>query len=126
MTVSTPPVSDGPEWHPVHRANALLREALQNTTQSFASLEARYSVESLSNAIESVLQGPVRITYPTPLAVRPDGWAVEEGRSCLRRLRPLHQAPALRRRIAVMTASGTLSNKTTPGRPAPDVTKPST
>jgi hypothetical protein len=95
MRRSTPPVSDGPEWHPVHRANALLREALQNTTQSFASLEARYSVESLSNAIESVLQGPVRITYPTPLAVRLDGLPVEEktipGLEAL--MRPLQQAP---------------------------------
>jgi hypothetical protein len=96
MTISTPPVSDGPEWHPVHRANALLREALQNTTQSFASLEARYSVESLSNAIESVLQGPVRITYPTPLAVRLDGLPFEENKipGLAALMRPLRQAPS--------------------------------
>jgi hypothetical protein len=95
MTRSTPPVSDGPEWHPVHRANALLREALQNTTQSFESLEARYSVESLSNAIESVLQGPVRITYPTPLAVRLDGLRVEENRipGLEALMRPIRHAP---------------------------------
>ncbi|HET7211686.1 MAG TPA: hypothetical protein VFI85_08090 [Methyloceanibacter sp.] len=95
MTISTPPVSDGPEWHPVHRANALLREALQNTTQSFEALEARYSVESLSNAIESVLQGPVRITYPTPLAARLDGLPFEENKipGLAALMRPLQQAP---------------------------------
>ena len=95
MTRSTPPVSDGPEWHPVHRANALLREALQNTTQSIESLEARYSVESLSNAIESVLQGPVRITYPRPLAVRLDDLPVEEKRipGLEALMRPIRHAP---------------------------------
>jgi hypothetical protein len=78
MTGSTTPMSEQPDWHPVHRANALLREALQNTTRSFQSLEARYSMESLSDAIESVLQGPVHITYPTPLAVRLDHLSIEE------------------------------------------------
>jgi hypothetical protein len=78
MTGSTTPMSEQPDWHPVHRANALLREALQNTTRSFESLEARYSVESLSDAIESVLQGPVRITYPMPLAVRLHHLSIEE------------------------------------------------
>jgi hypothetical protein len=58
-----------PDWHPVHRANALLREALQSTTESFETLQAQYSVESLSNAIQSTMQR-VEITYPTPLATR--------------------------------------------------------
>src|SRR5262245_3880616 len=80
MTSYTPPVSQDFHWHPVYRANALLREALQSTTQSLESLETHYSVEQLSNAIESVLQGPVQITYPRPLAMRLDNLHVEEKR----------------------------------------------
>jgi len=79
MSRSTTPMTEQPDWHPVHRANALLREALQGATQSFESLEARYSVESLSDAIDSVMSGPVEITYPTPLAVRLDDLDIEEG-----------------------------------------------
>ena len=78
MSRSTTPVTEQPDWHPVHRANALLREALQGATQSFEALEARYSVESLSDAIDSVMTGPAQITYPTPLAVRLDGLEIEE------------------------------------------------
>ena len=95
MIGSAPPNSEQPDWHPVHRANALLREALQNTTRSFEALEAHYSVESLSHAIERVMQGPVRITYPTPLAVRLDGLEIEEraipGLEAL--MRPAQHAP---------------------------------
>jgi hypothetical protein len=80
MTNYTPPVSEDFHWYPVHRANALLREALQSTTQSLESLETHYSVEQLSNAIENVLQGPVQITYPRPLAVRLDNLHLEEKR----------------------------------------------
>jgi hypothetical protein len=80
MTSYTPPVSKDFHWHPVYRANALLREALQSTTQSLESLETHYSVEQLSNAIENVLQGPVQITYPRPLAVRLDNLHLEERR----------------------------------------------
>jgi hypothetical protein len=80
MTSYTPPVSEDFHWHPVYRANALLREALQSTTQSLESLETHYSVEQLSNAIENVLQGPVRITYPRPLAARLDNLHLEEKR----------------------------------------------
>ncbi len=78
MTGSTTPVTEQPDWHPVHRANALLRKALQSTTESFGSLEARYTAESLSSAIDSVMQGPVHITYPRPLAVRLDDLEIEE------------------------------------------------
>jgi hypothetical protein len=80
MTNYTPPVSEDFHWHPVYRANALLREALQSTTQSLESLETHYSVEQLSNAIENVLQGPAQITYPRPLAVRLDNLHLEEKR----------------------------------------------
>ena len=82
-------------WHPVYRANALLREALQSTTQSLESLETHYSVEQLSNAIENVLQGPVQITYPRPLALRLDNLHVEEKRipGLEAFLRPIQHAP---------------------------------
>ncbi|MGE3528339.1 MAG: hypothetical protein AB7G54_02800 [Methyloceanibacter sp.] len=97
MTNYTPPVAEEPHWHPVYRANALLREALQNTTQSFAALERHYSVETLSQAIESVLQGPVQITYPKPLAVRLDNLDIEEktipGLEAL--MRPIQHAPGV-------------------------------
>ena len=83
------------DWHPVHRANALLREALQSTTGSFETLQDRYGVESLSNAIESVMQG-VHITYPTPLGTRFDDLDAEAKTiSCLEALvGPIQQAPS--------------------------------
>jgi hypothetical protein len=95
MTSYTPPVSEDFHWHPVYRANALLREALQSTTQSLESLETHYSVEQLSSAIESVLQGPVQITYPRPLAMRLDNLHVEEKRipGLEAFLRPIQHAP---------------------------------
>jgi hypothetical protein len=95
MTSYTPPVSKDFHWHPVYRANALLREALQSTTQSLESLETHYSVEQLSNAIENVLQGPVQISYPRPLAVRLDNLHVEEKRmpGLDAFLRPIQHAP---------------------------------
>ena len=95
MTSYTPPVPEDLNWHPVYRANALLREALQSTTQSLESLETHYSVEQLSNAIENVLQGPVQITYPRPLAVRLDNLHVEEKRipGLEAFLRPIQHAP---------------------------------
>jgi hypothetical protein len=96
MTSYTPPVSEDSHWHPVYRANALLREALQSTTQSLESLETHYSVEQLSNAIENVLQGPVQITYPRPLAVRLDNLHLEEKRipGLAAFMLPIQHAPA--------------------------------
>jgi len=83
------------DWHPVHRANALLREALQSTTESVETLQARYGIESLSNAIESAMEG-VQITYPTPLATRFDNLDAEERTiSCLEALvGPVREVPA--------------------------------
>lgn len=34
MTGSSTPLTDQPDWHPVHRANAMLRAALLNSTFS--------------------------------------------------------------------------------------------
>jgi hypothetical protein len=97
MTSYTPPAAQDFHWHPVYRANALLREALQSTTQSLESLETHYSVEQLSNAIENVLQGPVQITYPRPLAVRLDNLQVEEKRipGLAAFMRPIQHAPCV-------------------------------
>ena len=78
MIGTTTPVAERPAWHPVHQANALLREALLSSTHPSAPAEDRAGVESLSRAIASVMKGPVSITYPTPLAARLEALAVEE------------------------------------------------
>lgn len=78
MIGSTTPVVEQPDWHPVHRANALLREALQRSIQSIEPLEDRNSSESLPQAIASAMKSRVHITYSTPLAARLDDLAVEE------------------------------------------------
>src|SRR5262249_34031213 len=61
----------------------------------FESLEAQYSVESLSNAIENVMRGPVDIPYPRPLAARLDDLPAQErtipGLEAL--MRPAQHAP---------------------------------
>jgi hypothetical protein len=69
-------VTETPDWHPVHRANALLQAALLSSAHA-ESTQDRHSVETLSHAIDSVLRGPVGITYPVPLAVRLDALAAE-------------------------------------------------
>jgi hypothetical protein len=78
MIGSSTPLAEQPEWHPVHRANAMLRAALLSSTRRSEPAEELPSVESLSRAIDSVMQGPVSITYPTPLAARLDALAVED------------------------------------------------
>lgn len=78
MIGTTTPVAERPDWHPVHQANALLRAALLSSTRPPAPPEDRHGVELLSHAIASVFEGPVSITYPTPLAARLDALAVEE------------------------------------------------
>jgi hypothetical protein len=71
------PLAETPDWHPVHRANALLQAALLSSAQAESSQE-RHGVEMLSHAIDSVMRGPVSITYPVPLAVRLDALASEQ------------------------------------------------
>jgi hypothetical protein len=72
MIGPTTPVAERPDWHPVHRANALLEAAMLSSAQAEPSEGRHYQVESLSEAIASVMNGPVNITYPTPLAARLD------------------------------------------------------
>lgn len=77
MIGSSTPLAE-PEWHPVHRANAMLRAALLSSARASELSEDLPSVESLSRAIDSVMGGPVSITYPTSLAARLDALAVKD------------------------------------------------
>ena len=63
--------------HPVHRANAVLRAALLSSTSAADPSEDRPEVESLSRAIQTVMQGPVSISFPKPLAERLEALEVE-------------------------------------------------
>ena len=58
--------------HPVHRANAVLRAALLSSTSASDPADDPHGVESLSRAIQTVMQGPVSITFPKSLAERLD------------------------------------------------------
>ena len=75
---STTPVAEQPDWHPVHRANAMLRAALLSSAHPAESPGNPPSVESLSHAVDSVLQGPVSISFPEPLASRLDALGLED------------------------------------------------
>src|SRR5262245_9949789 len=62
--------------HPLHRANAVMRAALLSSTSPATS--ERQNVESLSQAIETVMQGSVSISFPKSLAERLDALDVED------------------------------------------------
>jgi hypothetical protein len=79
MSGQLTPLAETPDWHPVHRANALLQAALLSSAHAEPTQD-RHSVETLSHAIDSVMRGPVSITYPVPLAVRLDALAAEQER----------------------------------------------
>jgi hypothetical protein len=78
MIGSTTPVAEQPDWHPVHRANAMLRAALLSSAHPAEPPGDPPSVESLSHAVDSVLQGPVSISFPEPLASRLDALGLED------------------------------------------------
>jgi hypothetical protein len=78
MIGSTPPVAEQANWHPVHRANAMLRAALLSSARPVELTADVPSVESLSRAVESVLREPVSITFPVPLAARLDALEIKE------------------------------------------------
>ena len=78
MIGSTRPVAEQPDWHPVHRANAMLRAALLSSGHPAEPPGDPPSVESLSHAVDSVLQGPVSISFPEPLASRLDALGLED------------------------------------------------
>ena len=77
MIGSTTPVAEQPDWHPVHRANAMLRAAMLSSAHSTPPGDLQ-SIESLSRAVDSVMQGPVSITFPKPLASRLDALGLED------------------------------------------------
>ena len=77
MSGQPTPLAETPDWHPVHRANALLQAAMLSSAYAEPSPD-RHNVESLSHAIASVMRGPVSITYPVPLAARLDALAAEQ------------------------------------------------
>jgi hypothetical protein len=70
MIGSTMPLVERLDWHPVHRANALLRRALLSSTAS-SPHPAEIWDERLSHPFTTdteVAAGPVSITHPTSLA----------------------------------------------------------
>ena len=77
MSGQPTPLAEMPDWHPVHRANALLQAAMLSSAYAEPSPD-RQSVETLSHAIASVMRGPVSITYPVPLTARLDALAAED------------------------------------------------
>lgn len=64
MTGSSTPLTDQPDWHPVHRANAMLRAALLNSTFSperFAAAEDADPASLLDDAIEPAREPSARV-----------------------------------------------------------------
>ena len=64
--------------HPVHRANAVLRAALLSSTSPSDPSEDRHNVDSLSRAIQTVMQGPVSISFPKSLVERLEALNIED------------------------------------------------
>ncbi len=79
MMGSTTPVAERPDWHPVHRANALLRSALLNAAAPFP-----HPTEDVDRAIPaappfaSLIEGKVKIICPQSLVARLNALAVNE------------------------------------------------
>ncbi|MGH6748018.1 MAG: hypothetical protein ACRECI_01700, partial [Methyloceanibacter sp.] len=65
MIVSTP-LAERPDWHPVHRANAMLRSALLNEAAFFP----KPGLTQPFDAIAGTPDGPVGIAYPQSLVAR--------------------------------------------------------
>lgn len=80
MIGSTTSLAERPDWHPVHRANALLRSALLNSAApSEPSEEFEDSgLPGPSHAIPGLVGGPLRISYPRSLVARLNALALNE------------------------------------------------
>jgi hypothetical protein len=78
MIGSTTPVAGQANWHPVHRANAMLRAALLSSTRTSEPAVESDGTEVLSEAVESVMRGPVEISFPQPLAARLDALGLDD------------------------------------------------
>jgi len=66
MFGSTTPLTERPDWHPVHRANAMLRSALL----SEAALSAKPGFTQPFDAIAGPDDGPIEIACPQSLVAR--------------------------------------------------------
>jgi hypothetical protein len=66
MIGSTIPLAERPDWHPVHRANALLRSALMNEAASFPHFELTQPFDPIAGTED----GPIGIAYPQSLVAR--------------------------------------------------------
>lgn len=68
MTGSSTPLTDQPDWHPVHRANAMLRAALLNSTFSperYAAIEDADPPTLLDDAMEPAREPSARAYRPS-------------------------------------------------------------
>jgi hypothetical protein len=79
MIGSTTPVAERPDWHPVHRANALLRSALLNAAAPFSNPAEELDRTNFATAlITGMIESPVKITCPQSLVARLNALAVSE------------------------------------------------
>lgn len=78
MFSSTTPSAEQPDWHPVHRANALLRSALLNSGGPSATLSQELRRISLDAPWGGIAIEPAGITYPGSLSERFNALAVRE------------------------------------------------
>jgi hypothetical protein len=79
MIGSTTPVAERPDWHPVHRANALLRSALLNAAAPFSDPAEELDRTSFATAlITGMIESPVKVTCPQSLVARLNALAVSE------------------------------------------------
>ena len=79
MIGSTTPVAERPDWHPVHRANALLRSALLNAAAPFPDPAEEFDRTSFATAlITGMIESPVKFTCPQSLVARLNALAVSE------------------------------------------------
>jgi hypothetical protein len=80
MIGSTTPLAERPDWHPVHRADALLRSALLNSAAPSEPSEEfeDWGPPGPSHAIPGLVEGPLRISYPRSLVARLNALALNE------------------------------------------------
>jgi hypothetical protein len=79
MIGSTTPVAERPDWHPVHRANALLRSALLDAAAPFPNPAEEFDRTSFATAlITGMIESPLKVTCPQSLGTRLNALAVND------------------------------------------------
>ena len=81
MIASTAPLAERPDWHPVHRANELLRSALLSSAAPSSEPSEKFERSSHpapSRSIPGLVEGPLRVTYPRSLVARLNALALNE------------------------------------------------